>query len=53
MSTYCGKTIRREPGLTTPTLTAVLAVIALSLWLVVIPLEITAFVGRGPFWPKR
>jgi hypothetical protein len=49
MSTFCGETIWREPGLTAPTLTAVLTVIALSLWLVVIPLELLAFVGRGPF----
>jgi hypothetical protein len=43
MSTLCGETPYRQPGLTTQTITAVLAMIALSVWLVVIPLEFVAY----------
>jgi hypothetical protein len=47
MSTVCGGTIGRQPALTTPTLTGALVMIALVLWLVVIPLELVVYAQRG------
>ena len=47
MSILYGETGTKHRGQTTSSLTLVLTLIALSLWLVVIPLELTGLLGRG------
>ena len=46
MSSICAEPVPQQPGRFTPTLTAVLVTLALTLWLVVIPLE---FVAHGRY----
>jgi hypothetical protein len=47
MSSICADPVPQQPGRFTPTLTAMLVTIALTLWLVVIPLEFVAYERYG------